>query len=187
MFNAGAQFFTGDSHAVQGDGEINGTAIEASLTATLQFIVHKGEGKAMRWPRAEDAANYYTMGMDLDLDVAMREAAQETVDFLRERFGLSAADAYALASIGVDFRVAEAVDFDAGDLRRDPEEAVQEEPGLLGGAVSTPVMPGSTRSANPGSVCAAPKVRWFGLAAQARPNDRRGSSAHRMFPVCPSE
>jgi acetamidase/formamidase len=110
VFNTGAQFFTGDSHAVQGDGEINCTAIEASLTATLQFIVHKGEGQAMRWPRAEDAANYYTMGMDLDLDVAMREAARETVEFLRERFGLSTPDAYALASIGVDFRVAEAVD-----------------------------------------------------------------------------
>jgi acetamidase/formamidase len=110
VFNAGAQFFTGDSHAVQGDGEINGTAIEASLAATLQFIVHKGEGAAMRWPRAENAANYYTMGMDLDLDVAMREAVQETVRFLQERFGLSAPDAYALASIGVDFRVAEAVD-----------------------------------------------------------------------------
>jgi acetamidase/formamidase len=110
VYNTGAQFFTGDSHAVQGDGEINGTAIEASLTATLQFIVHKGEGAAMRWPRAEDAANYYTIGMDLDLDVAMREAVQETVKFLQERFGLSAPDAYALASIGVDFRVAEAVD-----------------------------------------------------------------------------
>src|SRR6266568_1533641 len=84
VFHGGGQFFTGDSHAVQGDGEINGTAIEASLTATLQFIVHKVAGRSMRWPRAEDAANYYTMGMDLDLDVAMREAAQETVAFLRE-------------------------------------------------------------------------------------------------------
>ena len=110
VYNTGAQFFTGDSHAVQGDGEINGTAIEASLTATMQFIVRKGEGRAMRWPRAEDAANYYVMGIDLDLDSAMREAVQEAVDFLRERFGLSAADAYALTSIGVDFRVAEAVD-----------------------------------------------------------------------------
>ena len=110
VFEPGAQFFTGDSHAVQGDGEINGTAIEASLTATLQFIVHKGDGRAMRWPRAEDAANYYVLGIDLDLDAAMHEAVQEAVDFLRARFGLSAADAYALASIGVDFRVAEAVD-----------------------------------------------------------------------------
>jgi acetamidase/formamidase len=72
---------------VQGDGEVNGTAIEASLSATLQFIVHKGAGRTMRWPRAEDAANYYTMGMDLDLDAAMREAARETVEFLQERFG----------------------------------------------------------------------------------------------------
>src|SRR5215468_7916389 len=110
VFHNGAQFFTGDSHAVQGDGEINGTAIEASLTGTFQFIVHKGAGRNMRWPRAEDATHYYAMGMDLDLDVAMKQAAQETVNFLRDRKGLSARDAYALASIAVDFRVAEAVD-----------------------------------------------------------------------------
>ena len=110
VFNTGAQFFTGDSHAVQGDGEVNGTAIEASLTGTLQFIVHKGSGRGMKWPRAEDATHYYSMGLDLDLDRAMREATQQTVDFLREKKGLSTADAYALASIAVDFRVAEAVD-----------------------------------------------------------------------------
>jgi acetamidase/formamidase len=110
VFNTGAQFYTGDPHAAQGDGEVNGGAIEASLTATLQFIVHKGAGKAMRWPRAEDATHYYTMGMDLDLNVAMRHATRETVDFLQEQFGLSTVDAYSLASIAVDFRVAEAVD-----------------------------------------------------------------------------
>ena len=110
VFNNGALFFTGDSHAVQGDGEIDGTAIEASLTATLQFIVRKDAGRSMRWPRAEDASYYYTMGMDLDLDKAMREAAQATIAFLRDQKGLSAADAYALASVAVDFRVAEAVD-----------------------------------------------------------------------------
>jgi acetamidase/formamidase len=110
VFHNGAQFFTGDSHAVQGDGEINGTAIEASLTGTLQFVVHKGMGRAMTWPRAEDANFYYTMGMDLDLDVAMKQAAQETVNFLHDKKGLSVADAYSLASIGVDFRIAEVVD-----------------------------------------------------------------------------
>jgi acetamidase/formamidase len=109
VLNAGALFYTGDGHAVQGDGEIDGTAIEASLTATLQFIVHKDAGAAMRWPRAEDAAHHYVMGMDLDLDLAMRDAVQESVDFLRRARGLSAQDAYALTSIAVDFRVAEAV------------------------------------------------------------------------------
>ena len=106
----GALFYTGDSHAVQGDGEINGTAIEASLTPVLQFIVHKGAGKTMKWPMAEDRDNYYVMGMDVDLDVAMKEAAQETVNFLQKERGLTAADAYSLASIAVNYGVAEAVD-----------------------------------------------------------------------------
>jgi len=106
----GAQFFTGDSHAVQADGEVNGTAIEASLTPVLQFIVHKGAGKTMKWPRAEDADYYYRMGLDVDLDEAMKQAVRETVDFLQAEKGLSAADAYALASVAVDFHVGEAVD-----------------------------------------------------------------------------
>jgi len=106
----GALFYTGDSHAVQGDGEINGTAIEASLTAVLQFVLHKGAGRAMRWPRAEDADNYYVMGMDVDLDAALKEAALETIVFLQKEKGLSAADAYSLASVAVNYTVGEAVD-----------------------------------------------------------------------------
>lgn len=106
----GALFYTGDSHAVQGDGEVNGTAIEASLTAVLQFIVHKGEGQAMKLPQAEDAANYYLTGMNADLDAALKEAVEETVGFLQRERGLSAADAYSLASVAVNFTVAEAVD-----------------------------------------------------------------------------
>lgn len=109
VFNAGALFYTGDGHAMQGDGEVNGTAIEISLTPTLQFMLHKGAGTRMKWPRAEDAAHYYSMGMDADLDTALKHAVQETVDFLQDHAGLSAADAYALASLSVDFRVGEAV------------------------------------------------------------------------------
>jgi acetamidase/formamidase len=109
IFNRGALFYTGDGHAMQGDGEVDGTAIEISLTPTLQLIVHQGAGKNMKWPRAEDAAHYYAMGMDADLGAALKNAVEETVAFLRQRAGLSAQDAYALASLSVDFRVGEAV------------------------------------------------------------------------------
>jgi len=110
VFQRGALFYTGDSHAAQGSGEINGTAIETSLAAVLQFVVHKGAGSAMKWPRAEDAGNYYVMGMDADLDTALREAVRETVAFLQKEKGLTPADAYALASIAVNYTVGEAVD-----------------------------------------------------------------------------
>src|ERR1700754_1823953 len=106
VFNDGALFFTGDSHGVQGDGEVDGGALEQSLTGTLQFILHKGAGKAMRWPRAEDEANCYPMGLALDLDTAMKNAVRETVELLQQRVGVTVAEAYAIASMGVDFKVA---------------------------------------------------------------------------------
>lgn len=109
VFQRGALFYTGDAHAVQGDGEVNGTAIETSLTPVLQFIVHKGAGRTMKWPRAEDASNYYVMGMDVDLNVAMKEAVQESVVFLQRERNLSAGDAYALSSIATNFGVSETV------------------------------------------------------------------------------
>jgi len=109
VFNEGAQFYTGDGHAMQGDGEVNGTAIEISLAPTLELIVHKNAGRGMKWPRAEDALHHYVMGMDTDLDVALEHAVAETVAFLQREAALGAADAYALASLAVDFRVSEAV------------------------------------------------------------------------------
>ena len=88
---------------------MDGTAIEISLTPIMQLIVHKGAGIAMNWPRAEDADCYYAIGMDADLDVALKNAIRETVDFLQARAGLSATEAYALCSLAVDFRIGEAV------------------------------------------------------------------------------
>ncbi|HVO91814.1 MAG TPA: acetamidase/formamidase family protein [Terriglobales bacterium] len=108
VFNRGAQFFTGDGHAVQGDGEVDGGAIEISLKPTLQFIVHKG--KTVKSPRVETAAEYLTTGLSVDLNEATRLALQEAVDFLQTEKGMNAADAYALASLAVDLGIGEAVD-----------------------------------------------------------------------------
>ncbi|MGQ0750199.1 MAG: acetamidase/formamidase family protein [Betaproteobacteria bacterium] len=109
VFNDGALLYTGDGHGMQGDGEVDGSALEISLTPTLQIIAHEGAGNGMKWPRAEDAAHYYTMGMDADLGQALTNAVRETVDFLQQHADLTSADAYSLASLGVDFRIGEAV------------------------------------------------------------------------------
>src|SRR5262249_14859811 len=49
-------------------------------------------------------------GLDVDLNIAMKEAVRETIALLQAKAGVTAAEAYAIASMGVDFRVAEAVD-----------------------------------------------------------------------------
>ena len=108
VFHRGAQFYVGDPHSVQGDGEVNGTAIEHSLTGRFRFVLH--EGRTLAGPRAETTTHYVSMGIDVDLNRAMRLATADVIDFLTREKGLTAADAYVLASIACDFHVAEAVD-----------------------------------------------------------------------------
>lgn len=108
VFHPGALFYTGDPHGAQGDGEVSGNALEQSVTGVFRFVLHKG--KTIAGPRAETATHYILMGIDLDLDRAMRLAVAEVVDFLVKEKGLTPAMALSLASIAVDFHVAEAVD-----------------------------------------------------------------------------
>ena len=103
VYNNGALFYTGDAHTAQGDGEVDGTALETSLKPTLQFIVHKGKGKGMVAPRAETATHWIVTGLDKDLNLALKNAVQASVDFLMQEKGLDAGAAYAIrrASIGL--------------------------------------------------------------------------------------
>ena len=108
VFQPGALFYTGDSHGVQGDGEVSGNALEQSLTGVFRFVLHKG--KAITGPRAETPTHYIMMGIDHDLNRAMRMATLEVVNFLVKEKGLTPAKAFSLTSLAVDFRVSEAVD-----------------------------------------------------------------------------
>ncbi len=103
-----ALFYVGDPHSAQGDGEVSGTAIEQSLTGRFRFVLHKD--RTLTAPRAETHTHYILMGIDLDLDRALQRAVEEVVAFLAAEHGLSPDRALSLASIAVDFHVAEAVD-----------------------------------------------------------------------------
>ena len=108
VLHPGAQFYVGDPHSAQGDGEVSGTAIEQSLTGRFRFVLHKDT--VITGPRAENATHYILMGIDLDLDRALQKAVDEVVAFLVTEKGLTPTKAVSLASIAVDFHVAEAVD-----------------------------------------------------------------------------
>jgi acetamidase/formamidase len=103
-----ALFMVGDGHAAQGDGEVDLTAIETSLTGTFRFELIKG--KPLAWPRAETPTHWITLGLHENLEEAMKLALRECIKFLSEEQGLTRVDAYALASIAVDFEVTQVVD-----------------------------------------------------------------------------
>ena len=104
----GALFSVGDAHAVQGDGEVDVSAIETAARGTFRFAVRKN--KRIRWPRAETPTDFITMGLHEDLDVAVQMAVREVIDFLGEEKGISREDAYRIASLAVDLRVTQVVD-----------------------------------------------------------------------------
>lgn len=126
VFQKGALFYTGDSHAGQGDGEITVNAIETANVCTLQFILHKG--KKLSAPRAETPTHYISFGLDPDLDKAMRMAILETINFLKEHRSYDFFEAYTLASIGVDFRVTQVVDGTLGIHSMIPKKIFLDEP-----------------------------------------------------------
>ena len=108
VFQKGGLFYTGDSHAAQGDGEVTVSAIETANACTLQFILHKG--KTIAAPRAENATHFIAFGLDPDLNKAMRMAITEANSYLGEIKGYDFFKAFTLASIAVDFRVTQVVD-----------------------------------------------------------------------------
>jgi acetamidase/formamidase len=104
----GALFEAGDGHAGQGNGEVDITAMETSLTGSFQFVVRKD--LKLKAPRAETPTHWIAMGLSPDLNEALKMAVRETIDFLTAEKHLSRADAYMLASVAVDFDVTQAVD-----------------------------------------------------------------------------
>ena len=107
VFNAGALFSTGDGHAAQGHGEVDGTAIETSLTGTFEFRVRKDLGWTL--PRAETPTHLIAFGLDADLDAAARQALKQMIDWVVAVSGVSRDEAYALCSIAADLHVTQTV------------------------------------------------------------------------------
>ena len=104
----GALFSIGDPHVSQGDGEISGTAIEASLNVLYQVVLRKDF--AFPAPLLETPDCWIVHGFDEDLNVATRKVSLDMLGLLTEHQGLSRNDAYSLMSVAADFAVTQVVD-----------------------------------------------------------------------------
>lgn len=135
----GAFFSVGDPHAAQGDSELNGTAIETSLTGDFEFVLHKKrdlcgtvlEGLDHPLLETEERWSVYgftfpnylaALGADAQtavanhasLDKAMRDAFRKLRRFLMTVHGLSEDEAVSLMSVAADFGVTQVVDANWG-------------------------------------------------------------------------
>ena len=113
---AGGMFFLGDPHFVQGNGEVALTAVEGSLRTTVRLSVLKPGDPGipaksrLNGPFAETAEYWIPIGLDPDLNEAMKKVTREAVRFLSEKLGVDRATALAYLSAAADFEVSQVVD-----------------------------------------------------------------------------
>ena len=118
----GALLWSGDSHAAQGNGEVNLTALETAfkeLNITLEVI----KGKPLDMPRIETPKSWITMGFDQDLNKAWDAAKSQTVKFLAEQRSVSADQAAALMPKVSDCRISQVVNIKKGVHCLSPKNA----------------------------------------------------------------
>ncbi|MBV9427993.1 MAG: acetamidase/formamidase family protein [Bradyrhizobiaceae bacterium] len=113
IFVKGALLWTGDSHAAQGNGEINLTALETAykeMNVTVDVI----KDMKLEWPRIETPDAWITLGIDKDLNVALDLVKSETAKYLMEsrKIGKEQADKQVIANW--DCRVSQVVDVNKG-------------------------------------------------------------------------
>ncbi len=105
----GGLFSIGDTHAVQGLGEVCGTALEAPMTITYRIRVLKDK-PAIREPQYETDSYYAVTGFGSTIDIATKKAVNYMIDHLITNYDISAEDAYMLCSLVGDLKIAEVVD-----------------------------------------------------------------------------
>jgi acetamidase/formamidase len=104
----GALFSIGDGHALQGDGESSGTAIECPMDV-VDITLRVRDDMKLTMPRANTPAGWITFGFNKDLNEAAAVALDEMVMLMQQFYGIQKVEATALASVSVDLRITQVV------------------------------------------------------------------------------
>lgn len=101
---SGGRMWTGDSHAVQGNGVVNQTAIETAMEdLRIQYILHKG--RTVAGPLVETDTHWIVLGYGQTMEEALTMSLRRMITWLSNATGLATPDIYALASLSGSFRV----------------------------------------------------------------------------------
>ena len=87
VYQEGALLFVGDGHALEGDGELNGDALETSMN--VAFTVDLIRDKSTQWPRFENDEYLMASGIAGSLQDALQRATTELARWLERDYKLS--------------------------------------------------------------------------------------------------
>jgi acetamidase/formamidase len=108
VYEKGALFMLGDGHAAQGDGEIDGAAIETSFN--VRFTVNLIKGKRISWPHLVNDRVIMSIGSTRPLMDALRLACVDMINWLVEDYGYDKIEALQLLGQTAQIKIANVVD-----------------------------------------------------------------------------
>jgi amidase len=108
----GALLYLGDGHAAQGDGELNGNALETSLD--VEFSLDIIPARRTPGPRVESDAHIMAMGLGGSLDDAFKSATANMAGWIAEDYKLTPAETAELFGTAAEYRISEVADRNAG-------------------------------------------------------------------------
>ena len=114
VFRAGALLYLGDAHALQGDGELNGDALETSMDIEFKVKVIKDASIHIGAPRVEDAESIMAVGLTGSLDDAFKEATSELASWLEQSYKLNPQEIAQVLGTAVEYHIAEVADRNVG-------------------------------------------------------------------------
>lgn len=124
VFQRGALLFVGDGHALQGDGELTGDALETSMD--VEFSVDLLRDHPISTPRAEDDGFLMAIGISGDLTDALRQATTELARWLATDYRLSAPEVAALLGASARYDVADLVGAQVSIVAKLPKAALRQ-------------------------------------------------------------
>lgn len=104
VFNDGGLLYLGDGHAAQGDGELNGDALETSMDFAFVAKVIKGT-PPIKFPLIEDAEHRVAMGMDKSLEEALKKATHGILEWLQMNYQLTLKEATQVIGPLIEYRI----------------------------------------------------------------------------------
>ena len=108
----GALLYVGDGHAAQGDGELNGNALETSME--VELTVDVVPEKTIATPRVESATHLVAVGLDGALEGALKEATSGMAQWLEQDYGLTPSEVARVLGTSSEIIVNEVADRNVG-------------------------------------------------------------------------
>jgi amidase len=124
VFQRGALLFLGDGHAVQGDGELTGDALETSMNIEFSVDVFPSNSTFRRRigsPRAENDEYLMAIGISGDLSDALRAATTDFARWLERDYGLNGPEVAAVLGTSMRYQVAELVGSEVSIVAKIPK------------------------------------------------------------------